>query len=204
MSRVQNINLYPQARARRRPFSRAGAIAIAAALTLGVGVLHALQAQRAKSLRATVEATERSAQHLERQLAAAPAAARQAEESLAALEAEVATLEASAARFGDGALARAGGFTAALRALASGQTPGVWLTGIRIDHQGPQLVLEGKALHAARVPAFIAHLEKLPAFAGTSFATLELKPAEEAGATAPATAVRFRLASATPEKAGQR
>jgi Tfp pilus assembly protein PilN len=199
---LQNINLYAGARRRRAAFSRSGIAAIGVAFVAAVAALYAVEAERARALRASIAAAERSALHLERQLAAAPAAARRAFDELDAMEAEVAALEAIATRLDSGLLGRTSGFTEPLRALAGGSTPGVWLTGIRIENAGQQLALEGKALDAARVPALIERLAKLPQFEGTAFATLEMKPAEEAGTRAPASTVRFRLATAAAEKAG--
>jgi Tfp pilus assembly protein PilN len=196
---AQNINLYAGARTRRAAFSRAGVVAVGVLLVAAGAILYAVEAGRARALRASIAAAERSAQHLEKQLAAAPAAARRVLDELQAAEAEVAALEAIAARLDQGLLGRTSGFIEPLRALASGSTPGVWLTAIRIDNAARQLALEGKAFEAARVPALIDRLARLPAFQGTAFDTLEMQPAEEAGKAAPASTVRFRLATAPAE-----
>jgi len=197
---AQNINLHAPGRRRRAPLSRAGiALALAVALA-GSGALYAIEAQHQAQLRNAAQESERAATRLEKQLSAAPTAARQAQQRLDAVEAEVVALEAVAMRLNAGALGRTAGFTAQLRALARGNTDGVWLTGIRFDNAGGQIALEGKALDAARVPPLIERLRRAPEFAGTTFATIELKPSEETGIRAPASLVRFRLATPTIEQ----
>jgi hypothetical protein len=198
---AQNINLSTTARKRRSPLSRLGVVTLALLALAATAALWALEAGRQAQLRSAGLETERAANRLERQLASAPAAARHAQQELNAMEAETVALEAVAARLDAGLLGRTTGFTPQLRALARGSTDGLWLTGIRLDNAGAQIALEGKALDAARVPALIERLRRSPQFAGTAFATIELKPAEEAGQRAPVTAVRFRLATPVVEPA---
>jgi len=196
---AQNINLHAPGRRRRAPISRAGIATALAVAFAGSAALYAIEAQHQAQLRNAAQDSERAASRLEKQLTAAPTAAHQAQQELNAVEGEVVALEAVATRLGAGALGRTTGFTAQLRALARGNTDGVWLTGIRFDNAGAQIALEGKALDAARVPTLIERLRRAPEFAGTTFATIELKPSEETGVRAPASLVRFRLATPTLE-----
>ncbi|HTT10656.1 MAG TPA: PilN domain-containing protein [Burkholderiaceae bacterium] len=196
---AQNINLHATGRRRPAPISRAGVAALTVLALAAAGVLYGLEARRQVHLRAAAEEAERAASRLEKQLAATPSAAKHAQQDLNALEGEVVALEAVALRLSSGALGRTTGFTAPLRALARGSTDGVWLTGIRFDNAGNQIALEGKALDAARVPAFIERLRRAPQFSGSTFATIELKPSEETGVRAPAALVRFRLATPAVE-----
>jgi hypothetical protein len=196
---AQNINLYSSGRRQRAPFSRFGVAALAVVVVVAAGALYAMEAQRQAQMRSIVQETERTASRLEKQLAAAPNAVRHAQQTLDAIETEVIALEATAARLNAGALGKTSGFTAQLRALARGSTEGVWLTGIRFDNAGAQIALEGKALDAARVPSLIERLRRAPQFAGTTFATMELKPSEETGIRGPATLVLFRLATPVVE-----
>jgi hypothetical protein len=195
----QNINLYAPGRRRRTPMSRAGAATLAVVALFAAGALYGLEARRQQQLRTAAQELDRTATRLEKQLGAAPAAARQAQQELNSLDTEVVALEAVATRLSTGALGRIVGFTPQLRALARGTTEGVWLTGIRFDNAGGQIALEGKALDAARVPPLIERLRRAPQFAGTTFATIELKPSEETGIRAPASLVRFRLATPVVE-----
>lgn len=193
---AQNINLYAAGRRRRARFSRAGLAAVTGLALAAIAAFSALEARHRDELRTAAVAAERAAARLEQFLAAAPKSAQRAQEEQSAAEAEVLALEAVAGRLSAGQLGRTTGFTQSLRALARGSTEGLWLTGVHLDNHGAQIALEGKALDAARVPALIERLRRAPQFAGTEFATIELKPAEEAGSRAPATLVRFRLATA--------
>jgi Tfp pilus assembly protein PilN len=198
---AQNITLYAGGRKRRLLFSRAGVFALVVLAIATVAVFWVLDTRRRDALRSATRDAERAAAHLEQRVAAAPKAAQRLEAELDAAEAEVTALEAVASRLGSGALGRTTGFTRPLRALARGNTEGVWLTGVHLDNRGGQIALEGKALDAARVPAFIERLRRAPQFAGTDFASIEIRPAEEAGSHAPASLVRFRLATAVPTEA---
>ena len=196
---AQNINLYSAGRKHRAPVSWTGAAVLATLALIGVGGLYVIEGQRQGQLRNVAQETERAVARLEKQLTAAPGAARQAQQDLNTLETEVVALESTAARLSAGALGRTTGFTAQMRALARGTTEGVWLTGLRFDNVGSQIALEGKALEAARVPALIERLSRAPQFAGTTFATIELKPGEETSLRGPASLVRFRLATPVPD-----
>lgn len=197
---AQNINLHSPGRRKRAPVSRVGVAALVVVALVASGALYGIELQRQTQLRNTAQETERAASRLEKQLTAAPNAARQAQQDLNDVENEVLALEATAERLSAGVLGRTTGFTAQLRALARGSTEGVWLTGIHFDNAGAQIALEGKALDAARVPSLIERLRRAPQFAGTTFATIELKPSDENIARAPATLVRFRLATPVVEK----
>ena len=201
---AQNINLHASGRKRRAPVSRVGMVAFVLLAIATVGGLYTLEMSRQAQLRTIAQDTERAASRLEKQLTAAPTAAHHAQEELNQAELEVASLEAVATRLSSGALGRTSGFTGQMRALARGTTDGLWLTGIRFDNIGAQIVLEGKSLDAARVPLLIERLRRAPQFAGTTFAAIELKPAQETGVSAPASLVYFRLATPVPEseKAG--
>lgn len=198
---AQNINLHSTGRRRRAPVSRTGALALGAAALVAAGTLYLLEDSRQAQLRAAGSETERAVTRLEKQLGAAPNATRNALEELNKTEAEVVALEAVAAQLSAGLLGRTTGFTAPLRALATGRTDGVWLTAVRFDNAGAQVALEGKALDAARVPALIERLRRLPQFSGTAIGALELKPAEEANQHGPASLVRFRLSTPVVEAA---
>jgi len=198
---AQNINLHSAGRKSRAPVSRIGAVALAVLALVAAAALYELEAGRQKQLRVAAQEAETAAARLEKQLTAAPNAARHAQQELNALESEVVALEAVADRLGAGALGRTTGFTPQLRALARGTTDGLWLTAIRLDNAGGQIALEGKAFDAARVPSLIERLRRSPQFAGTTLATIELKPSDEpAAAHAPVSLVRFRLATPVIDK----
>ena len=188
---VQQIDLQRTERpARRAGGSRAPALAALAAIGVAMVAHLWLEAKSLDIHRATAARLNKDVRRAETMLAAlstptpAPTGAARA-------EADVAAMEALAARLASGAFARTEPFTEPLRAFARARAEGVWLTGIRLNNASGQLVLEGKALDAARVPQLLAALQREPRFAGTEFARIEMQPAAE-----PAGAVQFRIASA--------
>lgn len=200
MSTVQVINLLPPnrtQRARRLSRTMMFALALLAAVAL---TLHALYEERkvaaTRVAAAQIDAQTERLQRLLQQQAPAPST------DLAALERDVASLEAVAARLAGGPLG-ADGFAGTLRVLAQARTDGVWLTAIKLDRSSGSVTLEGRALQADRVPALIDALGQQPTLAGTRFSAMEMKPDDGAlpgdlGGPAP---LRFRLAAhlaATP------
>jgi hypothetical protein len=198
---TQNINLHQGTRRRRIWVTRGGALLIALLAAGSLAALFELERTRQAQLRAASDDAEHAVARLEKQLGTSPHGAERVLEELKRTEVEVASLESVAAHLNSGLLGRTTGFTAPLRALATGHTEGVWLTGVWFDNAGAQLAIEGKAFDAARVPVLLERLRRMPQFSGTAIATLDLKPAEEAGKQAPATLVRFRIATPTVDPA---
>ncbi len=195
---VQHIDLYRSLRgnsARGAPSPVPAAVAIGAAVAALLAHVW-LEARALDSDLATAARLQQDAQRVEKMIAELGAQSSAGADSIAAQVADVAALEALAARLSGGALGRTEPFTEPLRAFARARAEGVWLTGIRLDNSSGQLVLDGKALDAARVPQLIAALQREPRFAGTAFARIEMQPAKEIGAV-PTGTVQFRIASAT-------
>lgn len=194
----QHIDLCPPHR-RHRPhaFSRSGAALL---VVLGVGAVIALQqlethriAQRDSELqRARAESTR-----LQRLLTEVPSPSAGQAERLASEEQALAALEKVAARLSAGSFGTATGFAPHLRALARTTHDGVWLTSIKVDLAGGVLQLEGRALDAARVPAWIGGFKREPLLAATPFQAFEIRSDDKRDAGAP---LAFRLQS-TPRSA---
>lgn len=83
-----------------------------------------------------------------------------------------------------GDLGNTHGYSAYFRAFANGRVNGLWLTGASIVGAGSQIGLQGRALQAALVPAYISALGKQPVLRGKTFARLDIA----AGAPKPAAA----------------
>jgi hypothetical protein len=135
-----------------------------------------------------------------------------------ALESELAQLEARAQllRNAAGALDRdelgnKTGYARAFKALARQSIAGLWLTGVSIDSGAPprglRVNLEGRALDAALVPAYLGRLGQESVLAGQSFSTLRIgppKPSSKDGAKeTPAPFVEFAVAGAQGKTAGE-
>jgi hypothetical protein len=193
---TQRIDLYRELRHRRT--RRGNGIVPAVAALVAGGILlfvHVGFEQRAlRTQRAELARIRADTQRLQRVLATQPKASGAA--SVAEEEAQIAVLERIGARLAGGALGRTEGFSSALTALAQAATDGVWLTSVMLDNSADQLVIEGQALDAARLPVLLAALKRQPRFNGTEFAKMELARAEDAGRGTPEGTLRFRIATA--------
>ncbi|APA68055.1 PilN domain-containing protein [Janthinobacterium sp. 1_2014MBL_MicDiv] len=125
-----------------------------------------------------------------------PALAQQVE----AAEAQRQLLQDASALLASGELGNTLGYAGYFRALAQARVEGVWLTGIDIAGAGNAIGLQGRALHAALLPAYITRLGQQEMLKGKTFASLDIGPPDEPAPTqgkAPAQPyVAFSLQSA--------
>ncbi|KAB8044996.1 MSHA biogenesis protein MshA [Janthinobacterium aquaticum] len=73
-----------------------------------------------------------------------------------------------------GDLGNTNGYSAYFRAFANGKVNGLWLTGASIVGAGTQIGLQGGALQASLVPAYISALGRQPVLRGKTFARLDI------------------------------
>ncbi|WP_426115835.1 PilN domain-containing protein [Massilia sp. PWRC2] len=104
------------------------------------------------------------------------------------LAAELSGQEAKSALLRDAAraierdeLGNKAGYADVFKALARQTMEGVWLTAIRIDGADGGIGLQGRALEAARVPAYLQQLGHEPLLQGRRFAGLRIGPAKSLG-----------------------
>ena len=71
------------------------------------------------------------------------------------------------------------GFSGHLRSLAVRDTDGLWLTHISLSALGDKTRLEGKALRAELVPAYLLSLAEEPPFAAQRFHQFQIEGSEE-------------------------
>lgn len=71
------------------------------------------------------------------------------------------------------------GFSGHLISLARRDTDGLWLTHIRLSGLGDKTRLEGKALRAELVPAYLQSLAEEPPFATQRFHQLQIEGSED-------------------------
>jgi len=192
---AQNINLIerrPPRAADSEPVRRA-----ALWLALLVTVIFAatvLQSRVLSSTRAELARVQAETERLQREQSglAAPNAALIAD--LGRDEKDVAALESVAHLLQSGRLGRTRGFTEDLRAFGRATVSGVWFTAMRLDSVTDSMTLEGRAVDSSKVPGLLHALQAEPHFAGTRFASIELRPADtEPGA--PPTALNFKIAT---------
>lgn len=123
----------------------------------------------------------------------------------AQMESQLAARQKVLAVLQGGALGNTAGFSEYLRAYSRQSIDGLWLTGFAIHGAGNQMVLDGRALKADLVPAYIKRLNQEKVMQGKSFASMEIslpavpKPEGAAVKNAPPPLpgfVEFRLMSA--------
>ena len=82
----------------------------------------------------------------------------------------------------DSSLGDIQGFSHHLKALARQDTDGLWLSYIRLSALGANTVLEGQALRADLVPAYLQSLAEEPPFATQRFNQFQIeRPEDESG-----------------------
>ncbi|KKO65012.1 hypothetical protein VM94_01717 [Janthinobacterium sp. KBS0711] len=131
-------------------------------------------------------------------------------QELAAVEAQRQLLQDASSVLDSGKLGNTLGYAGYFRALAQARVDGVWLTGVDIAGAGNDFGLQGRALHASLLPAYITRLGQQEVLKGKSFASLDIgQPEQPAGAVVDGKAaslpyVAFSLQSAeravTPAK----
>lgn len=109
-------------------------------------------------------------------------------------ERDVQALEIIAQQLQGGKLGSTRSFAPQLRAFGRATTAGVWLTGLHLDNATESMALDGKATDASRLPGLLQALEAEPAFQGTRFEALELRPAAGESGTGGTTVV-FHIAT---------
>ncbi|HYQ38283.1 MAG TPA: PilN domain-containing protein [Pseudomonas sp.] len=202
---MQNLNLYQVERApgAGRPAPRL--LALGALLLLGLILVDGgWHYWRLGQLQARSGQAQEAARQAEAELAQArlnfrePQPDPQLPRRLAELEAANRQLQQLAQHLQLLLRERSAGFRAPLDALAERHVAGLWLSGIRFEQGGSQLLLEGASQSPELLPDYLGSLGRSPAFAGRQFARFDLDRDEQG-------VLRFRLASqATDPQEGKR
>jgi hypothetical protein len=121
-------------------------------------------------------------------------------QELAAVEAQRALLQDASSVLESGKLGNTSGYAGYFRALAQARLEGVWLTGVDIAGAGNDFSLQGRALHASLLPAYIMRLGQQEILKGKTFASLDIgqpeQPAVAEGKAPSVPYVAFSLQSA--------
>lgn len=120
-------------------------------------------------------------------------------QELAAVEAQRQLLQDASHVLESGKLGNTFGYAGYFRALAQARVEGVWLTGVDIAGAGNDFGLQGRALHASLLPAYITRLGQQEILKGKTFASLDISqpepPAVAEGKAASLPYVAFSLQS---------
>lgn len=183
---TQYINLLnPALRTRREPLSLALLAITLAAISLVLAGAHLFARYRADGAMTQVATGEAQLQADQERLVAAGraiAAGKPDPRLVAELDAARLVLrsrQGALEGLASGSLGNTGGFSEQFRAFARQSAAGLWLTGFTLSGAGKDILIEGRALRAELVPAYIRRLNDEPAFRGRSLATLRIEEAAE-------------------------
>lgn len=176
----QQVNLYnPLFEKKARPFS---ALRMGQSLAMLAAGLIALYAYAAMQTRAAERAAGQLAHQLKTQrdqlaqLAKVPVRmpSKALEAEITKLESEVNARRTTLEALGTGQLGNAAGFSEFFAALGRQAVPGVWLTSVTIGESGNELLVQGRALSADLMPAFLRGLSKEAVMRGRRVTELKL------------------------------
>lgn len=176
----QQINLYDAAfEKKEKPFSLRAMSVSLALVAAGVVSLYgyaALQTRSAERTAAQLGEQLKVQREQLAQLAKLPVRmpSRALEAEIAKLGAEVKARQTSLQALGTGELGNAAGFSEFLAALGRQAVPGIWLTSVTIGDSGNELLVQGRALRADLMPAFLRALNKEPVMRGRRVTELKL------------------------------
>jgi Tfp pilus assembly protein PilN len=176
----QQVNLYnPAFERKKKPFSlRAMSVSLALIVAgllavYGYATMQTRSAERtAAQLGEQLKGQRDQLTKLTRLPVRMPSKALEAE--ITKLEAEVKARQTSLQALGTGEFGNTAGFSEFLAALGRQAVPGIWLTSVTIGASGNELLVQGRALRAELMPAFLRALGKEPVMRGRRVTELKL------------------------------
>jgi Tfp pilus assembly protein PilN len=177
---TQQVNLYnPLFEKKKKPFSALtmsqtlGFVAVGLAVLYGYAAWQMRSAERlAAPLKQQLDAQRERVAELAKAAGRTPSKAIEAQ--VAQLQAEVLARQTTLQALSTGELGNTAGFSEFFAALGRQATPGVWLTAIRISDSGNELQVQGKALRAELMPAFLRALSKESVMRGRRVTEMKL------------------------------
>jgi hypothetical protein len=181
----QQINLFnPIFKQQKKHFSAMTMAQALGVIVVGALLLGGFTIFKTKRLEAQANAVSLQAASAERQMAAVVAefAPRQQSAALAAdmqkTESELKALQKVEDVLKKGDFGNTKGYAEYLRAFARQIIDGVWLTGFSIIGAGNEISIQGRALQPELIPAYIGRLRSEAVMQGKSFAALEISTPE--------------------------
>ena len=199
----QQINLFnPIFLKQKRQFSALAMLQALGLVALGVLAMYAYEVRQNHTLAAVLAQTDQQLEARRSQMTrfgiefSTQGASRALTDELAAAEARIGLLDD--VRTGVGGDAR--GYSRYLAALARQTMPGVWLIGLDIGGKSSALVIKGRALDSALVPAYLRALNRVAPLAGRRVDELRLTAKEAANAAPGAVPPRDMQAPSEPDR----
>jgi len=207
---TQHINLYnPLFVKKDKPFSVSTMAQALGFIAVALGCMYfyaTLQAHSAERLATQVDEQLELQREQVAKLAKGPVPTRSKllEAEVARLESEVKARQTSLQALSTGELGNTAGFSEFFAAFGRGTVSGVWLTAITIGDAGSELKVQGRALRADLMPAFLRALSNEPIMRGRRITEMKLTakalPAEKgvdgkSRATEPQAFIEFSLSA---------
>ena len=181
-----------------RTMAQALGLMTAGALLIAGTAWHSVRQLRQEAAAVTVQVAKTEARLASASTEFAPRAASAALTAQAGdAETQLAALRRVAQIVQSGDLGNATGYAESFRALGRQHRDGLWLTGITFD-VGSAMSLQGRALDATLVPAYIARLTQEAVLRGKAFGNLQI--GQPATPTVPAPASAATDAPAPPAR----
>jgi len=177
----QQVNLFhPMFRRERKVFSAAALLQICVLAVLAMGALYGYERWQLGTTDQALAALRTQHTRLQRQLAQQqpppkPKTTQALDARIAALNKQLKARRDLVQRIDTLVDANSQGFAPPLKALARIHVPGLWLTGLTIDHPEATIELRGVALRPKLVPGYLQRLPGQAAFRNVHFQTVELK-----------------------------
>ncbi|NVD97517.1 MSHA biogenesis protein MshI [Massilia sp. BJB1822] len=99
---------------------------------------------------------------------------KQLEAEIAQLQAQLQSLQEVEAVLKRGEIGNTEGYAEYFRAFARQNVQGLWLTGVNIVGAGQDIALQGRAMQAALIPAYIGRLKDEKSMRGKTFGALQI------------------------------
>lgn len=176
----QQINLYNTAfQIKEQPFSvrtMGMSLALLAGGLIALYLYAALQTRSAERAATQLGAQLKVQRDQLAQLAKVPVRmpSKALEGEVAGLEAQVKARQTTLQALGTGELGNSTGFSEFFAALGRQAVPGVWLTSVTVGESGKELLVQGRALRAELMPAFLRALSKEPVMRGRRVTEMKL------------------------------
>ena len=185
----QQINLFnPVFLRQKRQFSALAMLQALGLVALGVLAMYAYEVRQNHTLADVLAQTDQQLDARRTQITrfgrdfSTQGASRALADELAVAEARLGQRKSLLDDVKTGVGGDAQGYSRYLAALARQTTPGVWLTGLDIGGKSSALVIKGRALDSALVPAYMRSLNRAAPLAGRRVDELRLTAKEPASA----------------------
>ncbi len=199
---MQQINLYqPIFRKQKKVFTAVAMLQVTAFVFLVLTAIYAYNWWQLQPFEQQIKRATAEHQQLQQQVSDLRAQAKKdtksqlLEDEVKKLRRELTRKREVNAMLSEGRFGNQAGFSSLWEGLARQHIEGLWLTSVRLEKGGRQMMLSGRTISAELVPMYIQKLSSEEAFSGLSFNVLELNRDEDNPSV-----IRFNLGTSQGDK----